>query len=218
MMTEFIHRAAFIVFNMLFMLSAHAHDDLSMKELALARNIEFDPVILKKVKETGHSIEALTGISRSGNSVVVNGLSFRSKGQQAQALVERLGTEIEALGYRVYIQELGHGYIPDSIAIIKSRDQFDILRTRKTHAYTANLGNEQIIVRLKDWDKRYGLKLIGAGYNWVKARLVRSPDNISRFSREVVEFCPGVLSFRSGTLKQLERDIQKEHIIFLRWD
>jgi hypothetical protein len=217
MISKSIYKVVFIAINMLVVPGVHANEKLSLDEQTLARDIKFDPLILSKVKATGYRVEALTGVSRTGNSQVLNGLSFNADEQQSHELVARLGAEVEALGYRVFIQELGYGYIPDRIAIIKSRDKFDILRTRKTHAYTANLNTEQIIDRLKDWDKRYGLKLIGAGYDWVKAGLVRTPDDVSRFSREMLEFCPDVLLFKSGTVAQLARDIKAERMIFLQW-
>jgi hypothetical protein len=217
MITKSIYKLIVIALGLLLLPGAHANEKLSLDEQSLARDIKFDPLILSKVKATGHRVEALTGVSRSGNSHEVSGLSFNADEQQSHELVTLLGTEVEAQGYRVFIQELGYGYVPDRIAIIKSRDKFDILRVRKTHAYTADLGTEQIIDRLKEWDKLYGLKFIGAGYNWVKAELVRTPDDVSLFSREVLEFCPDVLSFKSGTVANLARDIKTERMIFLQW-
>ncbi len=190
---------------------------LSTHEQALAENIGFDPLILKKVKASGFKIEALTGVSRTGNSFIANGLSFKTPEQKSHAVVKQLDAEMTSLGYRIYIQELGYGYLPDRVAIIKSQDPFDILRTRKTHAYTADLDTEQIIARLREWDKRFGLKLMGAGYNWVKTEFERVPEDVTSFSREVLQFCPDVLLFSSGTLAQLSRDITSERSLFLQW-
>lgn len=216
-MPEFMHKLALLVVALLAVFYVHAANELSAHELTLAREIGFDPEILKMVKSTGHRIEVLRGVSRSGNSHIVDGLSFKSLEQHSHALVKRLAADMEARGYRIYIQELGYGYQSDSIAIIKSTNKFDILRTRKTHAYTADLDTEQIIDQLRDWDKRYGVRFIGAGYNWVKLELGRRPDDVARFSREILEFCPDVLSSMSGTMAQLMRDIQAQHSIFLQW-
>ncbi len=212
-----MQKLTYIIFSLIYACSVQAAIELSVDELTLAREIGFDPEILKMVKKTGHRIDVLTGVNRTGNRHVSTGLSFSSAEQQTHGLVERLRARMESMGYRIYIQELGHGYVSDRIAIIKSRDKFDILRTRKTHAYSAGYSTEQIVDRLKGWDRRYGLKLIGAGYNWIKAEFVHSPDDISRFSRELLEFCPNVLSSMSGTRAQLERDLKAERIIFLQW-
>ena len=210
-------RFMFILVSLFFCQHLFAEISLSADEMQLARENSFDLRILQRIKEASYSVEALHGVNRAGNRVVVPGLSFTSGEQQSYALIKRLAEEMQASGYQIFIQELGYSYTPDRIAIIKSKNKFDILRVRKTLALTAGLSTRQIISKLQDWDKRYGLLLIGAGYNWLKAELIKLPDNIEQFSNEVLAFCPEVLIFRSETLEQFQQDLRADHTIFLRW-
>lgn len=177
-----------------------------------------DPDIIELLSKAGFGIEPLTGISHTGNKILVGGLSFIASEQQAEKFIDEYYKKFKARGYYVFRQERGYNYISDRVGIIKSTDQFDILRIRKTHAYTHNLSTLQIIEKLKQWNNRYGIDLIGAGYNWLNFRFNKTPENMSAFANEVLDFCPDVLLFSAGTVDQLQQSIKTDRALFLQWN
>ncbi len=213
-----IQKTIIALINIMLALSVSASPLLSEDESLLAEKISFDRNILEIIKQSGHRIEALTGINQSGNEIIVSGLSFVATEHQSSKFMQKYSNKIQALGYQLFRQERGYGYTRDRLAIIKSSNMYDILRIRKTHAYTDNLSTEKIITKLKHWDKQYGLSIIGAGYNWLNLKLDRLPESLPLFADEVLAFCPDVLSFSAGTVTQLQQEIKADRMLFLRWN
>jgi len=178
---------------------------------------DFDPGIIQQITALGVRVEVLRGVGAGGNEELMPGLSFALESSKALSLVKSRQESFAQSGYQIFLLERGYDYIPDRVAVIKSRDPFDIIRVRKTFAYTRDLDYKQIILRLKTWDVQYGLRLTGAGYNWVMADLKRMPEDVNAFAREVVAVCPDVLLFKSVTVDQLAIDIKKDNGFFLQW-
>ena len=71
---------------------------------------------------------------------------------------------------------------------------FEPLRVMGTAGPAYELGTQRVLAKLRDWDRRYGVQLIGAGHDWVEVRLQRLPERLRKFTVEVYEFCPDVVT------------------------
>ena len=82
------------------------------------------------------------------------------------------------------------------MSLLKSGDQFDILRIENTSAAEHYLDNEDMIRTLQDWDQKYGLEIVAADYDTIELQLRLVPVDALSFARQVYEFCPDI--FRQG--------------------
>lgn len=208
----------FILMNVMMVSNVSAKILLSDEESSLIENIMFDMKIINMIKQAGYRIEPLTGISHSGNKIRVNGLSFVVNEDQSSMFMQKYRKKIQAMGYQLFRQERGYDYSWDRLAIIKSSNKYDILNIRKTHAYTHNLSTAKIIEKLKQWDKRYGITIVGAGYNWLNLKFDRLPEGLPAFADEVLAFCPDVLLYSAATVMQLQLEIKSTKALFLQWN
>jgi len=204
--------------NVMMVPHVSAKNLLSDEEISLVKNIAFDIKIINMIKQAGYRIEPLTGISHSGNKIRVDGLSFVVNEDQSSMFLQQYVKEMQAMGYQLFRQERGYNYSWDRMAIIKSSNKYDILNIRKTHAYTHNLSTAKIIEKLKQWDKQYGITIVGAGYNWLSLEFDRLPENLPAFADEVLAFCPDVLLFSAATVMQLQLEIKSAKALFLQWN
>jgi hypothetical protein len=126
----------------------------------------------------------------------------------------------EALGpgYVVFASEQNFGNGHDRVAVLRSRDPFDALRTMATNGTNYEIDTDSIITRLREWDRRYGLRIVGAGLDWTEAELVRDPRDWLAFAREVYEFCPDVVDQGTETVEALAEEIKKSRTVYLWWD
>ena len=75
-----------------------------------------------------------------------------------------------------------------------------------------------VIKRIEVWDERYGLVLIGAGFDWFEAKFKRLPPDMMVFAKEVYEFCPDVVEQGTGSIKALANEMKDGKYLYLWWD
>jgi hypothetical protein len=191
---------------------------LSDQEKALARTIGFPNEVLLTAKRTGGTIERLTGIDAEGNEAPISGISLTTTAEKAMPTIKRLRPQLNPMGYEVYYLERNYGHKPDRLAIIKTRDKYDILRVRWTNGVNYDIDNKGVIKKIKEWDARYGLDFIGADFDWFEAEFKTLPKNMKAFAKEVYEFCPDVVDQGSGSVEALAKEMEKTRTLFLWWD
>ena len=82
-------------------------------------------------------------------------------------MVFKYRENLQERGYLIFVSENGY-QIPSTVSVIKSNDQFDILRIQKTDGINYNIENKDVISKLKEQDLKYkGIKILGADYDWV---------------------------------------------------
>ncbi len=121
-------------------------------------------------------------------------------------------------GYLVFCFEQGFGRGPDQIALMRGTDQFAILRTVGTNGINYDIGPEKVQARVQAWDKRYGLDIVAAGFDWMQADLKRPPANMEAFAKEVYKFCPDVVEQGTNTVKELAKEMKAGRLVYLWWD
>ena len=145
------------------------------------------------------------------------GLTVQVAGGRAAAQADWLRGQLGP-GYVVFVSERRHGIgrQPDDVSVIRAKDPFEPLRVMGTAGPTYELGPQRVLAKLRDWDRRYGVQLIGAGHDWVELRLQRLPERMRRFVVEVYEFCPDVVS-DVESIDRLGEELQLTRILHLAW-
>jgi uncharacterized protein DUF4253 len=192
---------------------------LSDEERALALRIGFTESVLREAKR--HAIEPITqleGTDDNYDPIPVNGIAIAVPGRKAIVALDALKSALAAKGYFPFRYEENFGQRPDRIAIIKTRDQLDALRTMKTNGINCDIEPEQVIARVSDWHRKYGLVIYGAGMDFVEATFVQPPRDMAAFAEEVYKFCPDVVDQGTGSVAALAEEMKRENKLYLWWD
>jgi hypothetical protein len=146
-----------------------------------------------------------------------NGLSFKIQEEKTDEIIYRFKDKLRQTGYLIFLSERGYES-PSTISIVKSTDQFDILKIQKTDGINYDIENEDVIKTLKGWDSTYGIEILGADYDWVDLIIKKPVDDYSQFAKEVYEFCPDAVDQGVGEIEELEKIIKEYNRLFLWWD
>lgn len=202
--------------------------EISNIEKSILDSIEFDYTILESIRSYSDSTIQLKSTSSdyyndSTKSFetevkVHSGITFNAERSLAPEIVSSLKDQFRKNGYLIYVSAVNFGYSPDQVTVIKSKDQFDILRIEETAAYNYDLENSDVLEKFLQWDKLNHFEIIGASSDWVEANFIQKPTNIKKFAQELYEFCPDVVDQGAGSIKELEKEMNAFNILYLCWD
>jgi hypothetical protein len=144
------------------------------------------------------------------------GISFQTNESEAEEMVAKLNAEFKGMGYHAFI--CNHDY--EEIGILKGIDQFDILKIQQTNGDNYDIGNDEVIAKLKAWHQRYPFTIIGADFDWVEANFKVIPENkeLKAFAEEIYKFCPDIVDQGSGSIDCLIEDMKETKKLYLWWD
>lgn len=144
-----------------------------------------------------------------------------------EELIESLRASVSSQGYLVFMTKKDYEFNDDTdsyerisfvVGLIKGNDQFDIVRAMRTNAFEYSLKTEDIVNKLKEWHERWGLKILGAEYDWVDAIFINQPENMLEFANEVYEFSPDVVMQITGSEEELAHIMEESNSVYLWWD
>lgn len=147
-----------------------------------------------------------------------NGLSFHADMSEARLMVFELMDEFRKKGYFIYVSETHFGYEPDEVSILKTNDQFDILRAERTDGINYDLENKDVIEQLEKWNETTPFQITGASLDYVEAEFVQLPTDMDAFAAEVYAFCPDVVDQGSGSVSALAAEMKDSQTLYLWWD
>lgn len=194
----------------------------------LADSIHFDHAIVDELRKITPakferlvtSIEEYDFESRRSKTVErssPDALEFEAD-STTTALLSGLKENFNARGYLIFLSEENFGNAPNKFAVLKSADQFDILRCRLTQAVNYDIGTDSLIKKLKEWNSRYPFEITGAHIDWVSANFITPPDDFGAFAKEVYAFCPDVVDQGTGTVEALADEMKTGNWLYLWWD
>ncbi len=192
-------------------------------EYALADSLHFDHAIiddLRKVTDADFSrLHAEPDIDDSTKQLQQEALQFPVDGKKAKELVLSLLADFRKKGYLIFWSEQHFGLDQDKIAVLKSNDQFDILRFRATNGANYGITKDSIISTLQRWHAQEApFEIIGADMESVEAHFTRLPADLKAFAREQYTFCPDIVDQGTSTVEALEEELGRTHMLFLWWD
>lgn len=139
----------------------------------------------------------------------------------ARELLPRIRSRLEPgmLAYIGTTQWLGDEQ-PDGVevAIGQGNSQFDILRQARSDAANYDMTTEDLITKLQDYDTQYGIDIFHAETDTIEFRLLRVPEDMDAFARDLYEFCPDIVDQGVGSLEALKASILQNQQVYLWWD
>lgn len=189
----------------------------AMAPQALARQTGLDEAVVRAALDAGSNPQPLTGAIVRGKARWAPGVTVQVAGGRAAAQAEWLRRQLGP-GYVVFVSQrrYGIGRQPDDVSVIRAKDPLEPLRVMGTGGPAYDLSPPRVLAKLRDWDRRYGVQLIGAGHDWVEVRLKRLPERLRRFAVEVYEFCPDVVS-DAESVDRLGEELQLTRTLHLAW-
>ncbi len=192
-------------------LSPHAEE--------VARQIGFDRQVLIIVKEeTLERIQRLTGYDENDDPVMVNGISADVPEDLSAQILMKVRARLKTLRYMAFVVSMNDGFKRETIGVIKGADQYEILRIMRTNGGQYDILNEDVVGRLKDWEKSFSFEIVGADNDWVEIEFKTLPKDLAAFADEVYDFCPDAVDQGPGSVSGLVKDIQTTRRLFLWWD
>lgn len=178
-----------------------------------------------------HTIEPLNYFKGEITSTPSMGISIPGTViENPQQFIENLNSKIREKDYFAFLSDstIEPNYY-DQVAIIKARDQleiFTLLPTPFKHIISNphyHVKNEEIVLKLKDWDKRFGIKILGVGYNWIELKFMRLPEDMDNLVEEIRELSPDAFGWwEEETAEEEEQKVverlKKEGTIYCWWE
>jgi hypothetical protein len=203
----------------LLLTAASAPATLSVYSETVAKIIGFDRQVLIIMKEeSGGSIHRMVGYDENDFQIVVDGVSVPVPEEKTEEILHALRKKLTPLKYMAFVIEMNESINMDKIGVLKGTDQYQILTIMHTDGDQYDISNEDVIERLRDWEKTSPLDIIGAGNDWVEIEFRTLPKDLKSFVEEVYDFCPDAVEQGPGSTADLARDIQQTKKLFLWWD
>ncbi|MFA8342216.1 MAG: DUF4253 domain-containing protein [Rhodothermaceae bacterium] len=225
---RFIYIGIFVLFS--FFPACSQIKELSNDDKKLISELGFDTELIQKIR----SLTDSTFVKKIGNNEYwnfknsLNYVDFLKKGlvgfqisesrEKALMIVKQLREEFRANGYFIYVSDFNFGYSPDIITVLKTNDKFDLLRFECTNGVNYDIYIEDVIDKISGWDKKYGLDIVGVGFDFVRADYEKLPNNINQYVKDLYDFCPDIVNQGVGTVDALKREIERTKELYLWWD
>ena len=185
----------------------------------LARTINFDRQVLVIVKQESHErIQRMVGYDEDGYQIIVPGIAVSVPEDSSDSILAALRHKLAPLNYMAFVVEMNAGPKIDKIGVLKGTDQYEILRVMHTDGDEYDISNQDVVDRLREWEKISSFDIIGADYDWVEIEFRKLPKDLKSFVEEVYDFSPDAVDEGPGTVDGLVREISRTHRLFLLWD
>ncbi len=185
----------------------------------------FDPKIIELIREnTPNEITRLeteiTAVYDSTNSRTLQpqGIKFCVERKQFESMVFKLKDQFNSMGYKIFQMEYNYDAQCLQIGVLKTNDQFDILRSLGTNGINYGIETDSLITVLKKWNSENEFEIIAAGHDYVEARYIGKPKDFKKLSQEMFNFCPDIVYQGAETVERLEEGIEAMNGLYLWWD
>jgi len=204
---------------MLLMAVADPQNGLSHSELNLATQIGFEADVLLLVKEEAKShLHRMSGYDGDGYQIMANGIVISVPWSRSDQVLWSLREKLKRRNYMAFQIEINNALKVDRIGIIKGTDQYEILRIMHTNGDDDDVSHEDVIAKLKQWEKRIRFEIVGAENDWVEIEFRTMPQDLKTFAEDVYEFSPETVDEGTGSLAELVKDISATKRLVLWWN
>ena len=165
--------------------------DQNMVELLLEHGADPDG----SEQETGLMVAARQGHFDLAKRLVAAGADVEKYAWEdpkwtAEQIAEESGHDDMAAWLQQVRQQAGVGEVakPES-----SDEKFSQLQQKKTDGGDYGLSTEDIILKLTQWDKAYGIEIDDVAHDRLMVRFKSLPDDVMKLAQEIYAFCPDVV-------------------------
>ena len=209
-----------LLLSFLFLISCHGNNVLSPKEQQLIKKLNFETELMVLLKnETAQELVQLPAIDQETGDVLkgfYNGICSKTKTDDNYTIVKKLKDQFRGKGYLIFtfIGEKDESYI----AVIKGRDELDIIRYRRTDGINYNLQNKNVVEQLEKWKSKNDFNILVCGRDFLQLEFKTLPTDLDAFAKEVYKFCPDIVDQGVGDIKNLKSAIKEMNGLYLWWD
>lgn len=190
---------------------------LTAEEEALAVAAKVEPSVVRKVRSMGERLTRWTGQNEAFDEVPADGIVLHTASGKGEEINARLRVALAGTSYRSYLLENAYGHGPDQV-VVAAVDDAGFLAIVRPDAVNYGMDHEAVMVRYREWQKRYGLNVLGAGVGWIDAEITLPPADWKALARDVYAFCPDVVDQGTGDLDSLAREMKETRHLYLWWD
>ena len=196
-------------------------NSLTKAETELLNKITFKTELLTELKNfTKTELKQLPAIDQETGDIFddkfYNGVFTETKEEKAIDFVKKSKPKFKESGYLIFVYEGEDN--KKNVAVIKGKDELDILRYRRTDGINSGLENEDVVKKISKWKSKYGLIVIGCSRDWLQVEFDKLPTDMDAFTKEVYEFCPDSVDQGVGTIDKLKQAIIEMKGLWLWWD
>lgn len=194
---------------------------LTQTETDLLKKIDFNTELATELKDlTNKDFKQLPAIDEETGDVLngkyFNGVYSETTENKAIDYVKKLKSKYRENGYLIFVFESEDN--KKNVAVIKGKDDLEILRYRRTDGINHDLENDDVVKKIFEWNSKYGLIVIGCSRDWLQVEFERLPTDLDAFAKEVYEFCPDSVDQGVGTIDKLKEVIKEMKGVWLWWD
>ena len=201
---------------------------LSAAEMKLVKNAGVPAGIVLSLKREAFNIvflgsknsliRPLIGMDAGGNTVVTRGIAISVPCEISDAVLQKYRPGLKKQGLLLFTSSQDNDPEPDELAIIKSSDQYDILRVMGTCGADYDITNAEIIKKLKAWEKTCSFEITGAESDMLQAVFTRPPEDMDAFADEVFRFCPDAVEQGTENVEGLAEEMKQDNTLYMWWD
>ena len=204
---------------MLLMAAAVPQQGLSPADLHLAAEIGFESDVLVLAKEEAKGpLHQLSGYDEEEYQIMANGVVVSVPWSRSEQVLRTLREKLKSRNYMAFRIEINSALKVDRIGILKGGDQYEILRIMYTNGDDDDVSHEDVIEKLKQWEKQSPFEIVGAENDWVEIEFRAIPQNLKDFAEEVFEFSPDTVNEGPGSIAELAKDINATKRLVLWWN
>ena len=210
-----------IIMGLFSLLGCGQKNSLTKAETELLNKITFKTELLTELKNfTKTELKQLPAIDQETGDIFddkfYNGVFTETKEEKAIDFVKKSKPKFKESGYLIFVYEGEDN--KKNVAVIKGKDELDILRYRRTDGINSGLENEDVVKKISKWKSKYGLIVIGCSRDWLQVEFDKLPTDMDAFTKEVYEFCPDSVDQGVGTIDKLKQAIIEMKGLWLWWD
>ncbi len=192
---------------------------LSPNEEELSVPTGFERPILRIIKEeTLGTLHRLSGYDEKGFQIMVRGIAVTVPDSRTEGVLSTLKKRLIPLGIMTFVIDRNDTIRSDTFGFLKGTDPYEILRVMHTNGEEYDISHEDVIDRLKAWEKEYPFDIIGAENDWVEIEFRRLPADIRELAGEIYDFCPNLVDDDKGSIQELIQDLQATKRLLLSWE
>lgn len=206
-------------------------NSLTEHENLLCDSMHFDKgVLLEFRKLSPATVEAfhysLSGeVDSLGNenehaAIYMPGFVFEETEMNTEKILEELHDPLKVKGYYLFVLERNYGIAnqKDMMAILKTTDQFEVLKHIETNGINYDIDNDSVVSIMRDFDKKYQLDLIGANGEWCEFIIKGENVDWKKLAEEAYRVCPDIVDQGVGSLEDLVTSMQQTKRLYFWWD
>jgi len=180
---------------------------LTPTEAELAASLGFDPAVCEYIKRNLGDKPLERALRYDDDYKLVDGDGLAVLAPKAD-IAAFLNAHRNHLGEHLYRAYLSKRQSPDNrskgeeLLVLRTDDPYEIVRQRKTCGPNYDVSNEDVLAKLKEWEKLCRFDIVQVEPDTLVLDLLTLPVDLCGFAEDVYGFCPDTVDQGVGALQE----------------